>query len=327
MTTYSQDWPAYNAAKSNEDSLFKQLLIELALACQEERTPRVGRTGYFSWEKVVSMTLKEYYKSDLRKTESILKSLAQAQRIPRVANFRTISTFYNDKALTALLERLVLMSALPLAGVEVTGAIDSTGFAVRRYKSWNEYKWGKHEGKERIWVKLHAWAGTTTNIFVGAKVTPGNAGDAPMFQEVVGNSPLYFQMREFVADKAYSSRAILDFLGDLGIDPYIPFKKNTTGKSGGSRLWREMYLHFRRSPEIFMEAYHQRSNIETCFHMLKARFGDHLLTRNFVANQNEILTKMLCHNLCVLIQEAYERGIQPNFAACLQMQPRVQKPL
>ena len=314
--TYAQDWPAYNAAKTNEDPLFKQLLIELLLATNEPTTRTMGRPGYHQWEKILSMCVKEYYKSDLRKTESILKSLTQGNIIPRFPAFRSIDRFYNDAALTPLLERLILISALPLAHIEVTGATDSTGFSIRKYKCWNEYKWGKASGKERIWVKLHAWGGTTTNIFVGAKVTPGNVGDAPMFTQVVGNAPLYFDMKKFVADKAYSSKEILTFLHDLGITPYIPFKKNTVHRAGGSMVWRKMFEYFCRHQEEFMESYHSRSNIETCFHMLKQRFGDHLLTKNFVANQNEILTKMLCHNICVLIQESYERGVQIDSASC-----------
>jgi transposase len=323
--TYSQDWPAYNAAKSSEDPLFKQLLLELALASQPPLKPSVGRTGYLCWEKVLSMAVKEYYKSDLRKAESILKSLAQAKVIPRVPNFRSIHNFYNDEELTPVLERLILVAALPLAAIEHTGAIDATGFSTHRYKSWNEHKWGKAAGKERVWVKLHAWAGTTTNVFVGAKITPGNVGDAPMFQEVVGNQPLYFKMADFVADKAYLSREIFKFLDELNLTPFIPFKKNSLGLPRGCWLWRRMYTLFRERPEVYMREYHRRSNIETCFHMLKARFGDHLATKNFVANQNEILTRILCHNLCVLIQEAYERGVKIDFDACLKMEPAVQK--
>ncbi len=33
------------------------------------------------------------------------------------------------------------------------------------------------------------------------------------------------------------------------------------------------------------------------------------MTKNFNANSNEIKTRALCHNLCVLIQEAYELGV------------------
>lgn len=314
--SYPQDWAAYDKAKTNEDGLFKELLIELSLIAQEERLPKPGRTGHLTWEKILSMCLKEYYKSDLRKTQSILKSLQQAQKIPRVPGYRSIDRFYNDKDLTPLLEKLILISALPLANVEITGAVDSTGFSVRKYKSWNEAKWHVKNGtKERVWVKLHAWCGTKTNIFVSAKITPSDVGDAPMLKEVIGNNTLYFQMKQFVADKAYSSREILSFIEDMNMNPYIPFKKNANGKAKGFFIWKKMYNLFKTKNDEYMTIYHQRSNVETCFHMLKTRFGDRLLTKNLTANQNEILARILCHNLCVLIQETFERDLQTDFKA------------
>jgi len=33
-----------------------------------------------------------------------------------------------------------------------------------------------------------------------------------------------------------------------------------------------------------------------------------------VAQVNELLCKVLCHNLCVVIQSMYELGIDPTFA-------------
>ena len=116
-------------------------------------------------------------------------------------------------------------------------------------------------------------------------------------------------MEDFVADWEYVSREVFKFIEELGLVPYIPFKKNARGTKQGVRIWKEMYDHFMHSREIFMEHYNARSNVETCFHILKTRFGNHLMTKNFNANSNEIKTRALCHNLCVLIQEAYELGV------------------
>ena len=71
------------------------------------------------------------------------------------------------------------------------------------------------------------------------------------------------------------------------------------------------------------EYYHARSNVETCFHMLKSRFGDHLLTKNLAANSNELKTRVLCHNLTILIQEAFELGIKLSLDVCVKMKEDV----
>ena len=62
-----------------------------------------------------------------------------------------------------------------------------------------------------------------------------------------------------------------------------------------------------------MKHYHQRSNIESVFSMLKAKFRDHVRSRTDVAMRNEVLCKFLCHNVCVVHQSIIELGIDGEF--------------
>ena len=64
-----------------------------------------------------------------------------------------------------------------------------------------------------------------------------------------------------------------------------------------------------------MEHYHRRSNIETTFSMVKSKFGERLRSKGRTAQINEMLCKILCHNLCCLIQSMYELGLKPKFWA------------
>jgi transposase len=270
--------------------------------------------------------MKEYYKSDLRKTTSILKELHHLQLIHKVPCYKSIDNWYNDKTLTPLLDRLILLTSLPLADIERTAAMDSTGFSVSKYDSWQEHKWGTPSERTRCWRKLHAVVGCTTNIFVSVSVTEKNVADITMLPSVVSDHPHHFAFQDFVADKAYSSRDVFKFLDKLGLEAYIPFKRGSSSDPKGSKLWKQMYQFFRKMPEEYNLHYHQRSNIETTFHMLKQRYGHRLLTKEFVANENEIKARVLCHNLTVLIQEAAERGVIADFAACVKTAHSVQKP-
>jgi transposase len=63
----------------------------------------------------------------------------------------------------------------------------------------------------------------------------------------------------------------------------------------------------------FLEQYRSRSLSESTFSMMKAKFGDALRSKTDTAQVNELLCKVLCHNLCVLIQSFYELGIEPEF--------------
>ena len=47
--------------------------------------------------------------------------------------------------------------------------------------------------------------------------------------------------------------------------------------------------------------------------MIKAKFGDALRSKTDTAMINEALCKILCHNICCLIQSVYELGITATF--------------
>ena len=49
--------------------------------------------------------------------------------------------------------------------------------------------------------------------------------------------------------------------------------------------------------------------------MIKAKFRDHVRSKTDVAMTNEVPCKILCHNICCLIQAMYELGIEPTFWA------------
>jgi len=53
--------------------------------------------------------------------------------------------------------------------------------------------------------------------------------------------------------------------------------------------------------------------MQTTSHMIKSKFGDSVRSKTEVAQVNEVLLKVLCHNICVVIQEMFELGVNPNF--------------
>jgi hypothetical protein len=48
-------------------------------------------------------------------------------------------------------------------------------------------------------------------------------------------------------------------------------------------------------------------------HPIKSKFGDSIRSKTDTAMVNEALAKVLCHNLCCLIQSHYELGINATF--------------
>ncbi len=74
-------------------------------------------------------------------------------------------------------------------------------------------------------------------------------------------------------------------------------------------MWRYYTFH----TDQFLEHYHKRSNVESTFAMIKAKFGGHLRSKGEVARVNEALCKVLCHNICCVIQSIHELGIEADF--------------
>jgi len=74
-------------------------------------------------------------------------------------------------------------------------------------------------------------------------------------------------------------------------------------------------VFFGQRVDIYYFFLYKRSNIESTNNMIKAKFGNNVRSKTWTAQVNEVLLKILCHNICVVIQEMHELGIEPIFSA------------
>ncbi len=82
-----------------------------------------------------------------------------------------------------------------------------------------------------------------------------------------------------------------------------------------SSAWVRMYHYFVYQRDTFLTHYHQRSNVESTFSAIKRKFGDSLRSKSTVGQFNEVLCKVIAHNLCVLIAAIHELDLPaPEFA-------------
>ncbi len=239
----------------------------------------------------------------------IAKEMGLVENVPC---YSSLSNFMNRKEIKEILEELITISSLPLREIEKDFAVDSSGFSTSRFGRWFDYKWGK-ERKTKIWIKAHLCSGTKTNIITAVKVTEGQENDCPQLSELVRKTAENFNLQEVSGDKAYNSRENIKVIDSVGATPYIPFKKNVTGKRGTLGVWGKMYHYFMYKHEEFLEHYHKRSNSETIFHMIKTKFGSDIKSKKQTAQFNEMLIKVLAHNVCVVIQEINELGVRAEF--------------
>ena len=149
-----------------------------------------------------------------------------------------------------------------------------------------------------------------------SRITEEYGADCPQFEPLVTEAyNSGFNMEEISADMGYLSRENYNLANKIGSKAYIPFKSNTTAKSRGSYTWVKMFHYFQLNREEFMQHYHARSNVESTFNMVKMKFGDRLKSKNFTAQKNELLCKLIAHNIVVVIHSMFELGIRPQFYA------------
>jgi transposase len=310
--TYTQDWPAYNDAQRNEYRVFMELLADLCSQI-EEPEQGMGRPSKPLGDMVYACALKVYSGFSLRRFESMMEVANERGHVTETCSYATVSNYMNKPEVTEILHSLIAASSAPLASVETDFAVDSSGFSTSRFGRYFDYKHGEGE-KYRKWVKAHICVGVKTNVVTAVSLTEGAAGDSPEFGPLLERTAEVFDIDEVSADKAYSSRENHNAVSNLGGEAYIPFTSRATGKSKGSFAWKRMYHKSQMVREEFEEHYHNRSNVETTFHMLKTKFGDSVNSKKQVAQMNEVLLKILCHNIVVLIHETQEIGLDLDFA-------------
>lgn len=324
--TYSQTWTAYNAAQCEEKERFLPMLADL---CSTLERPYSGKgrprlplsdMAFAAVSRVYAGLSARRFDTDVREAKA--KGLTDAD-----PHFNSVLRYLRDPAMTPVLKSLVTLSAAPLKAMETDFAVDSTGFTTCRFVRWYDHKWGKEQTK-REWVKLHAMCGVRTNVVTAVELSDWRSHDTNYFRPVLAATADTFTIREVSADKAYSSKLNAQAVESVGGTPFIPFKAH---KSTGEQYpaiyldaplpqmgsaWTKMLAYFVYQRDTFLTHYHKRSNVETTFSMIKRKFGDSLRSKSDTGQMNEVLCKVIAHNLCCLIAAIHEIGLEiPAFGA------------
>lgn len=309
--TYPQNWTAYNQAQCNEIELFDELLYHLVSMIETPKQDKPGRPRMELQDKLFCCIMKTYSQLSSRRAKCLYEQALQRQQIKHSPHFNMVSKTLNKKYLNALLQELIRISAQPVASIESNFAIDSSGF---RCSTHGEYCKKAH-GTVRMqnWLKVHICTGVNTNIVTDVIITNEHRADSPQFKKLIKNTARNFGIHDVSADMAYCSRANYQLIEDLGGEAFIPFRKNTTPQPKGSKIWRKTFFYFQFHKEEFMKRYHKRSNVESTFAAIKKKFGESIKSKNRIAQENEMLCKIIAYNITALIQVMFEFGITPEF--------------
>jgi transposase len=306
--TYTQDWPAYNAAQTHEKERVAVLLRDL-LGGVDDGVQTRGRPCIPLPDGLFCAVMKVYGGTSGRRADTDMREYAKKGLIAKAPAYNSIFKVLENPSVTPILTALISESAAPLSVVEQEFAIDSSGFSTGVYARWYDTKYGRPMQRAQ-WLKAHVMVGVRTNVFASAIVTDASVADAIVLPDLVDRTAERFHIERVSADKAYLSYNNLFAIAHHGAQPLIPFKSNS---KPGFGLWNRAYHLFMFERGKFLKHYHQRSNVETSFSMVKLKFGTKVRSKTETAMVNEVLCKLLCHNLCCLVHAFYELGIDATF--------------
>jgi transposase len=327
--TYTQEWATYNEAQTHEQEHFVALLKDLCNGIPQPEY-RFGRPRLPLADVVFGLVYKSYTTMSGRRFMSDLREAEAKELVAKSPSFASSARYLENPELTPLLKALIEQSASPLKAIETNFAVDSSGFSTSTYARWFDHKWGKERSKQ-TWVKVHLMCGVKTHVITSVEATSYVSADTLQFPNLVNQTAKTFNINEVSADKAYSDRRNLLAVQAVGGTAFIPFKVNSTGMGDHHHkfdgLWNKMWHFYNFNQEVFLQHYHKRSNVESTFSMIKAKFGASVRAKTPTAQVNEVLCKALCHNICVLIQSIYELGLEPTFWTFDTKEPSVPKVL
>jgi transposase len=268
--TYKQDWPNYNKAQMNEKRLFCELLSDLCSTIPEpERKSKKGRPPVPLADLIFSAIYKVYSGFSARRFTTDMNNAGEDGHVEHAPHFNVVLRALEDTETTAILTRLVTESSLPLKAIETDFAVDSSGFSSSKFIRWFDVKHGAEKRKAE-WVKVHICTGVKTNVVTAVRI--GGEHDGQHLNPLLKTTAENFKIGEVSADKAYLSAEALEYIESLNGKPYIPFKTNSRADKNGKTRER-LYHQFALNRDEFCEHYHERSNVESTFSMVKRKFG------------------------------------------------------
>jgi len=279
-------------------------------------TGTVGRPGYDPRYVAFCAILCTIMNRTYRKGEAYLKSvnhhflgLFNETRVPSSTTihdrFDMIPTSYLRKVNTQLIRRF------RRAGF--TLAVDSSGLRKTSASSWFCFRIGRRF-RRKDHLKVHIGIDVDTGLIVAFKVTHGNASDAPATRSLLRQVG---RIGRLLADCGYSARWIFEEVKLKGGIPYIPFRKNATGKMKWSSLWSRMFVLYTNEPDRWREGYSPRVLVESTFSTLKRCWGAELTARRGWSCRKEAVVRIIAHNVqrVAYLDRADELGI-PLWQQC-----------
>lgn len=280
------DWSNYNDRLVREvDVIFDTSLVGSFFSKKPKRLRR-GRPRFYSDAAISAIAvLRAYFNLPYRQTEGLARRFACLLGLQRVPDYTTI--FRREKKL-----KVPVNLRLGNAGQPAVIAIDATGWKVTNRGEW------KREGKKG-WVKLHIAVNVKTKEIVSMRLTDERVHDCEVAEPLIKEANQGVHIAKLLADGAYDSRELFNLLQELGIEPVIRVRKDSSRLARGCPARRQAVLAQKQPGWQERLGYGMRWLVETAFSTLKRRFGEFVRASKPVYAFQEILIKCFVYNLLI----------------------------
>ena len=279
-------------------------------------THRFSPKKFTQPQLLACLILKEFFKTDYRGIEAILKDspqLLEAIELKTVPHFTTLQKAATRLTRKASANRL-LEATITLAIRSKTmkrrvslAAMDGTGLESRhtsRYFIKRRSRGGNPLYQTTTYTrypKLGAVCDCFSHIILSAVPSRGPSPDSLHYQQTLTDAVARVSIDVLLADAGYDSEGAHVFARhECGVRTIIPCKKGRpTHKAPSGRYRRLMSQRFDK------QLYGQRWQVETVFSMMKRNLGSALCARRYWSQCREIMLRVIAHNvviLCILIR-------------------------
>jgi len=317
-----RDWKLYDRIADNRVAQFQKILYSL---CRElpPRPLAKGRPKKELADVIFVAVFKAFRDVPGRQIREELEGAEKNEFVSSIPKRSTFYEYLQSDEITEHLEGLIDRTVDPFAeaeGRDTYFAVDSSGIHLKRRKALavrkkprkgkkmrlKEYTQGPHD-----YATLHAACGAETGVITAAAVTIGGGHDKKYLIPLMRRTAKKCDVKVVVADSQYIWARNFEYVRELGATPYIYFRENQTGES--SPILEEAYGEYLEDITGWFREYAKRSAVETAFSMLKANFGGSTQAMTDATIRNEVLVKVVGHNILLLINGIMQYRMWPDF--------------
>jgi hypothetical protein len=184
----------------------------------------------------------------------MLKAMKDKLKLKKVPDYRTI-----NRRFSKLYIPIRRNSNEPLVI-----AIYSSGIKVTNRGEWLREHYKK---KRKGYIKLHIAVDVNKNKVLSVRVTDERRRDFTQMMQLIDG----LKAEAVIADGAYDSREIFNYLSKLDIKPIIKVRDNSIAKAKGSFARKKTVIEYKKDPEKWKKDnnYSQKLQAESTFSSIK----------------------------------------------------------